>query len=862
MSKKSKAEAAAALAAAAPATAAPVEPEVRGIPLDLLDDWPLNPRKRATPEEDKRDTLSIAHHGILMALLVRPKADGRFEVIAGNRRRRNAVAARDVGADDEAGMHWQLPPDYQAPCQVRALTDQEALRLAYKENKERVDMHALDEMSFLDALLPTVQPREKETRAAALAREFPTQISERGVYRRLSLKKLCDELLAALDKDKITLAQAEAFAVGGHDDQRAHWQSMQQHSMFASTPADIKRTMLRQRVPFSRAIFDLALYTGEVVSDPDTDNLFFADTAEFAALQATAVEQKKAELAADWLWVEIMHSPAWDAYQTNGIKKNDQDAGAVIVVRRDNSVEIIAPAILKATFDARRDARGAAGSNSTTPGAGGKGKAAAEAARLQPIELTKAIHHDKTRALRAGIADTPRVALALDVLALLGCTDEVMIDGDTYCRYEHKTGPIAMPMVTGMHIEDLLKKAAAAIPAAQRPNDKAIRAMLAGDHGTSSTDETEHDYPARWFRALLSLEDGDLHELHALLVAACCASWLGDDGEFHYGDSPLAVAIAEAVDGSRRLAEAWSPGREWFAGYSHKRLIEIGRVHLRIRNPERLKKDALIDACLEQPRGFWTPALLPEAAFQVEADAVKALTAPLAAAEPDDGLADELGNGNIVIDLQGPDADALRAHGLRPLRALVSLSASGFEARALDPDHPFLTATGFVAITEPRPRRAGINHARWAVEEIEHWRLTDIKGKPAKKRRALVPIGEAYRDEVRRTAALLAEGAFGVELAPKPPRNEERPSADPRAGDPADIEAHVLGVLRQRTAPIDDLAIDSGFTRNEINDAVMRLLARGAVRPSDDGYRLPADPRPAPARSDDETAAAHKITAA
>ena len=80
---------------------------------------------------------SIAQHGVLQPLLVRPMADGSYQLVAGERRWR---AARMAGLTD-------------VPVVVRELTDRETAELALIENLQRQDLNPMEEAYGYRALI-------------------------------------------------------------------------------------------------------------------------------------------------------------------------------------------------------------------------------------------------------------------------------------------------------------------------------------------------------------------------------------------------------------------------------------------------------------------------------------------------------------------------------------------------------------------------------------------------------------------------------------------------------------------------------------------------------------------------------------
>jgi ParB family transcriptional regulator, chromosome partitioning protein len=123
--------------AAAPATPGPAG--IRQIPIDLLDPGPFQPRGAMDQTALAELADSIRARGILQPLLVRPHpaAEGRFQIIAGERRWRAAGLA---------GLH-------EAPALVRPLADNEAMAAALVENLQRQDLNPIEEAQGYSRLL-------------------------------------------------------------------------------------------------------------------------------------------------------------------------------------------------------------------------------------------------------------------------------------------------------------------------------------------------------------------------------------------------------------------------------------------------------------------------------------------------------------------------------------------------------------------------------------------------------------------------------------------------------------------------------------------------------------------------------------
>ena len=101
----------------------------RKIAVEKLTPGKFQPRRRFDDEAIAQLADSIAQHGVLQPLLVRPLSASMFEIIAGERRWRAAQKAQ---------VH-------EVPVVVQELTDKDALEIALIENLQREDLTALEE---------------------------------------------------------------------------------------------------------------------------------------------------------------------------------------------------------------------------------------------------------------------------------------------------------------------------------------------------------------------------------------------------------------------------------------------------------------------------------------------------------------------------------------------------------------------------------------------------------------------------------------------------------------------------------------------------------------------------------------------
>lgn len=117
-----------------PATAATEQPRPAAdgkVPIEFISPNPRNPRRHFGDAELTDLSQSIREHGVVQPVVVRssPTQQGRYEIIAGERRWRAA---------QRAGL-------IEIPVIVREVNDRTALELAIIENVQRADLNAVEE---------------------------------------------------------------------------------------------------------------------------------------------------------------------------------------------------------------------------------------------------------------------------------------------------------------------------------------------------------------------------------------------------------------------------------------------------------------------------------------------------------------------------------------------------------------------------------------------------------------------------------------------------------------------------------------------------------------------------------------------
>src|SRR5665213_219064 len=123
----------------APAAAAPAESEggrPREIPLDQIDPNPFQTRSQIDEAQLAELAASISANGVVQPILVRPLLNGRFQLIAGERRWR---------ASQSAGKPT-------IPAILRQVSDEQAMEITIVENLQRADLNPMEQARAFDRL--------------------------------------------------------------------------------------------------------------------------------------------------------------------------------------------------------------------------------------------------------------------------------------------------------------------------------------------------------------------------------------------------------------------------------------------------------------------------------------------------------------------------------------------------------------------------------------------------------------------------------------------------------------------------------------------------------------------------------------
>ena len=159
---------------------------IETLPLREIEPDPCQPRKTFDDETLAELSASIAEHGLLQPIAVRPRASGGYLIVAGERRWR---ASRMAGLTE-------------VPVIVKDVTDEQAMELALVENLQREDLDPVEEAAGIRELMTRCDlTQEQAARKLGKSRSALANI--------LRLLTLPDSVLELLKSGFITIGHAK-----------------------------------------------------------------------------------------------------------------------------------------------------------------------------------------------------------------------------------------------------------------------------------------------------------------------------------------------------------------------------------------------------------------------------------------------------------------------------------------------------------------------------------------------------------------------------------------------------------------------------------------------------------------------------
>lgn len=182
--------------------------QIIDVPIDLIDDFEDHPFKVVEDEDLLQLSESIKENGILSPAIIRKKSDGRYEMVAGHRRKKAS----------ELAMIEKIP------CIVKDLSDEEATILMVDSNIQRDKVLPSEKAFAYKMKLDALKSQGKRTDLTLFQIETKLdniqKIGEKNndsrtkVFRYIRLTNLLPDFLNMIDNDVLGRNPKMGFTVG------------------------------------------------------------------------------------------------------------------------------------------------------------------------------------------------------------------------------------------------------------------------------------------------------------------------------------------------------------------------------------------------------------------------------------------------------------------------------------------------------------------------------------------------------------------------------------------------------------------------------------------------------------------------
>jgi len=370
----------------------PLATAVKFLPVSDLHVSKLNMRKGKTDPDIEDIYPSILESGVNQSLLVRKEGKG-WGVIAGRRR---LFALRRKAKETNAAQ--------KAPCIVMESGNVKAARQAsLLENIARVPATQLEQFAAFKALADSGKD------IAGIASIFA--IPEKSVKRVLALANLLPDLLALYEADEIRTPTIQALTMATTAQQKK-WLSLYHSDDYAPLGHNLKEWLTGgTKIETKAALFDLAEFSGQIITDLFGETDYFADPDQFWPLQNTAI----AKAVTDWKedgWSDVILLERGHYFNSYEHGKRDKEQGGKVYVQigHDGSVKTHEGYLPKSDIK-KIDAILGLGSTSQDKTQSSKPEMSG------PLQDYVALHRHS--AIRASLLSHPKIALRLSAAHML-----------------------------------------------------------------------------------------------------------------------------------------------------------------------------------------------------------------------------------------------------------------------------------------------------------------------------------------------------------------------------------------------------------------------------------------------------------
>ena len=198
-------------------------PKIYDIPISEIDDFPDHPFKVRLDEDMDQLVQSIKERGIITPVTLRPKEDGRYEVVSGHRRKK---ACELAGLDTVKAEIREMTRDKAIILMVESNLQRSTILPSEKAFSYKMRLEAMNRQGQrTDLTCSPMDNKLKGTKSAAILKEA-TGDGQAQVYRYIRLTYLIPELLDLVDEGRIAFRPAVELSYLSENEQKTLHESI------------------------------------------------------------------------------------------------------------------------------------------------------------------------------------------------------------------------------------------------------------------------------------------------------------------------------------------------------------------------------------------------------------------------------------------------------------------------------------------------------------------------------------------------------------------------------------------------------------------------------------------------------------
>ena len=231
-------------------------PKIYDIPINLIDDFPAHPFKVKMDEDMEYLIASIKEQSLITPVILRPKENGRYEMVSGHRRKEACIRA---GLD-------------MIKAEVREMTQDEAIILMVDSNLQRTVILPSEKAFSYKMRLEALKRQGKRTdltcdplghklygikSVSAVADNSPD--SKTQIQRFIRLTELIPELLDLVDERKMALRPAVELSYLPREQQKSVYDQIVERECMPSHAQTIRMRKLSEHDQLNDAAIDVIM---------------------------------------------------------------------------------------------------------------------------------------------------------------------------------------------------------------------------------------------------------------------------------------------------------------------------------------------------------------------------------------------------------------------------------------------------------------------------------------------------------------------------------------------------------------------------------------------------------------------------